>query len=213
MRRGLFITFEGGDGAGKTTLMDEIVKTFSSRGFSVLKTREPGGTPLGEDLRRLVLQKREDVISPFAELCLFLASRAQHVFEVIRPALDLGKIVLCDRFHDSSVAYQGIARGLGLEEVSHMSSFIAEGLQPDLTFYLDVPPAVGLQRVKGSRLEDRLESEEIAFHEKIREAYLLIQKMHPHRMRLLNGLQPSREVYGEAMCILDPLVTYTKCDK
>ncbi len=145
-------------------------------------------------------------MSPRAELCLFLASRAQHVFEVILPALNQGKIVLCDRFHDSSVAYQGIARGLGASEVAHMSSFIAEGLQPDLTFYLDVPPAVGLQRVKGSRSEDRLESEEIVFHEKIRQAYLEIQKNNPHRMKRLDGLKSSREVYAEAMDILNQYV-------
>ena len=186
--------------------MDEIAKTAASRGLSVLKTREPGGTHLGEDLRQLVLQKRDDAVAPLAELCLFLASRAQHVFEVIRPALELGKVVLCDRFHDSSVAYQGIARGLGAAEVAHMSSFIAGGLQPDLTFYVDVPPIVGLQRVKGARPEDRLEAETLSFHEKIREAYIAIQKSHPQRIRLLNGLLSPREVYRQAIRILDPLL-------
>ncbi len=206
MKRGLFITFEGGDGAGKTTLINALANTLTSRGLSVLKTREPGGTHLGEDLRNLVLQKREEKVSPFAELCLFLASRAQHVFEVIRPALEAGQIVFCDRFHDSSVAYQGIARGLGASEVASMSSFVTEHLQPDLTFYLDLPPSIGLERVKGARQEDRLESEAIAFHEKIRAAYITIQKENPTRVKKIDGLLSSSQVYEEAIHILDPLI-------
>lgn len=205
-KRGLFLTFEGGDGAGKTTLIDGIARHLAGKGFSFIKTREPGGTSLGEEVRSLVLKMRSEAMSPFAELCLFLASRAQHVFEVIEPALHQGKVVLCDRFHDSSVAYQGIARGLGGKEVAHMSSFIAGNLQPDLTFYIDVPPAIGLERVKGARSQDRLEAEEVAFHEKIRAAYLSIHKEHPHRMRLLNGLLSPQEVLHQAIQIVDTVL-------
>lgn len=205
-KRGLFITFEGGDGAGKTTLIDGISRHLVKKGFSWMKTREPGGTELGEEVRHLVLKLRTHSISPFAELCLFLASRAQHVSEVIEPALNEGKIVLCDRFHDSSVAYQGIARSLGAEEVFRMSSFVSHHLQPDLTFYIDVPPSIGLERVKGARSQDRLESEGVTFQEKIREAYLSIQKKEPQRMRLLNGLLSMEEVLKEALSIVDEIL-------
>ena len=133
----LFITFEGGEGAGKTTLINSIVDAILAHGRRVVKVREPGGSSLGEDLRTLVLRHSEP-ISPYAELCLFLASRAQHIFEVIAPALKAGKIVLCDRFNDSSIAYQGSARGLGMGRVSEVCAFFSQGLTPDLTLYLDI---------------------------------------------------------------------------
>src|SRR5260221_14604324 len=135
--RGLFITFEGGEGAGKTTLIEEIARQLASEGYSVLKTREPGGTKLGEHIRAILLQHTEPV-SPYSELCLFLASRAQHILEVIGPALEAKKIVLCDRFNDSSIAYQGAARGLGMDKGAEFCEFISQVLQPNLTLYLDL---------------------------------------------------------------------------
>src|SRR6187431_1687241 len=150
MKRGIFITIEGGEGAGKTTLIESLYQHLLGLGREVLKTREPGGTPLGEEIRKILLHSTGPV-SPYAELSLFLASRAQHISELIAPALAAGKVVLCDRFNDSTIAYQGMARGLGMEEVAAVCRFICAGLEPQLTLYLDIDPAVGLSRAKKSR--------------------------------------------------------------
>jgi dTMP kinase len=198
----LFITFEGGEGAGKTTLIEGLFRHLTIDGHSVLKTREPGGTKIGEQIRSLLLENRSEKVSPFAELSLFLASRAQHVAEVIRPALDAGKIVLCDRFNDSSIAYQGMARGLGKEGVEQACLFFSEGLVPDLTFYLDIDPSMGMNRVKRARTQDRIESEGLSFHIKIRNAYLELAKQSPQRIKILDASLPKERVYQEALHLL-----------
>ncbi len=205
LRQGIFITFEGGEGAGKTTLIEELARYLSQKGRRVLKTREPGGTKLGELIRSLLLQHKEP-LSPYAELCLFLASRAQHISEVIGPALEKGEIVLCDRFNDSSVAYQGAARGLGMEKVAEMCAFISQGVQPNLTLYLDLDPEIGLQRAAKERAQDRIESETLFFHRKIREAYQEIHKAEPQRFRLLDATLPPKRVFEEAMKWIEPYV-------
>lgn len=203
-RRGFFLTFEGGEGAGKTTLMAALETTLLQEGFSVLRTREPGGTPLGDAIRQLVLHHKE-AISPYAELSLFLASRAQHVQEVIKPALERGMLVLCDRFNDSSVAYQGAARGLGVEAVSQFCTFASQGLVPDLTFYLDIDPAVGLARAQSARgSKDRIEEETLSFHQKIRAAYHQIEKREPLRFHRLDGALSPELVYQKALFLLRP---------
>jgi dTMP kinase len=202
MSRALFITFEGGEGAGKTTLIEKIAKRLAEEGRPFLKTREPGGTKLGDQLREIVLHHKGGAISPYAELSLFLASRAQHVFEVIQPALKSGKIVLCDRFNDSSVAYQGFARGLGMEKVQEVCTFLSEGLVPDLTFYLDIPVSAGLRRTKNRSGHDRIELETIEFHESIRTAYQKLYREHPNRIHLLNAENPPHVVFEEAMRVL-----------
>jgi dTMP kinase len=201
----LLVTFEGGEGAGKTTLIEKVAQKLQSLGVSVLKTREPGGTALGEMVRNILLHKAEVPISMHAELCLFLASRAQHLEEVIKPALKQQKVVLCDRFNDSTIAYQGAARGLGMEEVAHVCRFISGGVEPDLTFYLDIEPSLGLKRAKhrGSG-QDRMETEALLFHQKIREAYLLLHARHPKRIRLIDALQPEADVFLQAMHYLEP---------
>jgi dTMP kinase len=196
--KGLFVTFEGGEGAGKTTLIERLEKYFLSQGRSVLRTREPGGTPLGEEIRKILLHHKGP-LSPYAELALFLASRAQHVQEVIRPAIERGEIVLCDRFNDSSVAYQGMARGLGMQEVAQVADFLSEGLKPDLTLYLDIDPKEGLRRAGNARAQDRIESETLAFHTKIREAYLEIARKEPKRFVLLDASKSPDEVFKEAL--------------
>lgn len=202
LRKGLFITFEGGEGAGKTTLINELSKKLNELGLRVIITREPGGTKLGEEVRSILLDHNEDMpICPRAELCLFLASRAQHVEEVIAPSIEEGKIVLCDRFHDSSVAYQGVARGLGKDSVFRFSSFSAKELKPNLTFYLDVDPKVGLKR--GSQKHDRIESEDISFHESIRKAYLDLAKEDPTRLHVIDALQSPKEVSKLAFMIIE----------
>jgi len=206
LREGLFITFEGGEGAGKSTLIEEMAMQLASTGYEVLKTREPGGTKLGEHVRQILLQHSHEKVSVYAELCLFLASRAQHISEVIGPALEARKIVLCDRFNDSSVAYQGAARGLGMEKVAAFCDFISEGLEPQLTLYLDIDPELGLSRAKKSRAQDRIESETLAFHSKIREAYLSILKESPRRFHRLDASKAPIEVFNEAMKQVNPLL-------
>jgi dTMP kinase len=202
---GLFITFEGGEGAGKTTLIERLAKTLAEEGRRVLKTREPGGTKLGEHIRAILLQHTEE-ISPYAELSLFLASRAQHILEVIGPALEEGKIVLCDRFNDSSVAYQGAARGLGMEKVSAMCEFISQGLQPNLTLYLDLDPELGLSRAAKARTQDRIESETVMFHQKIRQAYIEIHKADQRRFHLVDATLPPERVFKEAFTLIKSIL-------
>lgn len=203
--RGLLITLEGGEGAGKTTLIESIVKELASQGHNVLKVREPGGTGLGEQIRSLLLH-HTGAMSPYAELCLFLAARAQHIAEVIEPALSEGRIVICDRFNDSSVVYQGVGRGIGADQVRTLCNFMTQGIHPNLTLYLDVPPEVGLARLTKAREQDRIEMETIDFHQKIRRAYLAIQKSEPGRFCILNGENAPLEVFKEAMRCIHPLL-------
>jgi dTMP kinase len=205
LKQGLFITFEGGEGAGKTTLIEQISRKLAEEGYNVLRTREPGGTQLGEHIRAILLQHTE-AVSPYAELCLFLASRAQHILEVIGPALEEGKIVLCDRFNDSSIAYQGAARGLGMERVAEFCEFISQGLRPNLTLYLDLDPELGLSRAAKARKQDRIESETIMFHKKIREAFIAIHKGDQHRFRLVDATLPPERVFQEAMKFIHPVL-------
>lgn len=206
MTSGLFITFEGGEGAGKTTLISQIAQKLTGDGFTVIRAREPGGTELGEQVRHILLHKSEVKISPYAELCLFLASRAQHISEVIGPALKKNYIVLCDRFNDSSIAYQGAARSLGMTNVSAFCDFISQGLQPHLSFYLDIDPTIGLARAMKDRPQDRIESETIVFHQKIREAYHQLHELHPQRLRLLDATNSPEQVFAQAMTLIQPLL-------
>lgn len=205
LKSGLFITFEGGEGAGKTTLIDEVARYLTSEGYPFLRTREPGGTKLGEEVRNILLH--QGAMSAYAELCLFLASRAQHIAEVIGPALEQKKIVLCDRFNDSSIAYQGAARGLGMEKVAEFCEFISQGLKPHLTLYLDIDPELGLTRAKNTHAHDRIEAETIAFHERIRQAYIAIHNADPHRFHLIDATESPTGVYKEAMRHLLPLLS------
>lgn len=205
-KRGWFFSFEGGEGAGKSTLIASLAKVCKERGYETLVTREPGGTSRGEAIRKLLLQKElpgEAPLSPYAELALFLASRAQHVAEVIRPALNRGAIVLCDRFNDSSVVYQGVARGLGKEAVAHVAHFLSEGLEPDLTFYLDLDPKIGLKRAEQRQAADRIEAEKETFHEKVRQGYLDLIKEHPERLFLLDASMEKEEVFASALDAVD----------
>lgn len=196
MKKGFLITFEGGEGAGKTTLIESVEKKLIEKHFKLLITREPGGTLLGEHIRELLL-KKENKISSKAELCLFLASRSQHISDVIKPAIKKNKIVLCDRFNDSSIVYQGHARGLGIDEVIKFSSFIIEDTVPDLTLYLDIDPKVGLARVQSKY--DRIESEKLSFHQKIREGFHILANKFPDRVKILDASKFKDEVFENAM--------------
>lgn len=185
-----FITVEGGEGAGKTTLIDLLVKELTARGADVVRTREPGGTVLGNEIRGWLLNKKGAVrIDDKAELLLFLAARAQHIEEVIAPAIASGKTVVCDRYNDSTVAYQGAGRGLGVDYVRELCNQVCAETLPDLTFYLDVDPSIGLQRTQRAVKEnaaagevDRIESEALEFHKKVRNAFLAMARAEPNRI-------------------------------
>lgn len=198
------ITFEGGDGAGKTTLIESLYQTLKARGRRVLKTRAPGATPAGQAIRALLLNQGEIPLSPRCELLLFLADRAEHVQQVIRPALERGEIVLCDRYNDSTIAYQGAGRKLGVEEVSRLCEFASHGLHPSLTLYLDLDPVIGLERVRAAGQEkDRIEAEALRFHQEVRNAFLEIAKRQPQRFRVIQASQPREKVFEDALRIID----------
>ncbi|MGP0224935.1 MULTISPECIES: dTMP kinase [unclassified Paenarthrobacter] len=187
---GLFIAFEGGDGAGKSTQAARLFDALEARGLSVLRTREPGGTPIGEKLRSLVLDHGHGTIDARTEALMFAAARAAHASQVIRPSLAAGTIVITDRYIDSSVAYQGAGRGLGAAEVLSLNQWATEGLRPDLTVLLDVEPSHGRQRrTAGDATEDRLESEPDDFHLAIRKAFLDLADQEPARYLVLPANQ------------------------
>lgn len=201
IKPGTFITIEGGEGAGKTTLISHLYHELSNQGFSVITTREPGGCALADALRILLLTPPEGVSpSDRAELFLFLAARAQHIDEVIVPALKAGKIVICDRFNDSTVAYQGYARGFGPEKVRGLCLEASNGREPDLTLYLDIDPDIGLARTVGDL--DRIELEKIAFHHKIRGGFQAIAEQNPERIHVINASQSAPEVAAAATKIV-----------
>ena len=180
---GLFITFEGVEGAGKTTQIQRLKAALEVSGKTVCVTREPGGDPVAEGVRTLLLSTE---MSSRAELLLFLASRAQNVERVIRPQLALGNTVICDRYIDSSVAYQGVARGLGAKTVQDLNRFATGDLKPDLTVLLDLDPEVGLSR---QQTRNRMEAESLAFHRKVREGFLEVAANNPTRFLILDALQ------------------------
>lgn len=199
-KAGCFITFEGGDGAGKTTLIETVYHYLEKTGLSVIKTRAPGGTRVGETIRSLLLTKTEVPLSDRGELFLFLADRAQHVQEIIRPALESGSVVLCDRYNDSTVAYQGTARGFDPVWTRSLCDFATHELQPDLTLYLDIDPKIGLSRAAGvANDKDRIESEGIAFHEKIRKAFHKIAKQDPERFKIIDASVSPADVFEQAL--------------
>ena len=204
MRQPLFITFEGGEGVGKSTVIDRLEKELQSQGYSVLKTREPGGTALGEKIRSRLLNHDEQVqIGKHAELLLFLAARSQHIEEVIQPALAEGKIVLCDRFNDSSIAYQGSGRELGIRYVQELSGLCCHGLKPDVTFFLDLDIHTGLTRAAKVGESDRIESEQDAFHQRVRKAFREIAREEPERFHILDASKSKEDVFEDAMYILE----------
>lgn len=206
VQRGLFFTFEGIEGAGKTSHARRLAQTLKKKGLKVVLTREPGGTHLGREIRRLLLSPRLSP-TPRAELYLYLAERAQHVEETIRPALLEGSIVISDRYADGSVAYQGAARGLGVGWVRELSDWASGGLQPDLTFLLDAPVEVGLDRVRArGRDRDRLEREALSFHRRVRRGYLEIAAHAPERIRLIRTDGPREDVAARVLRAAVPLL-------
>lgn len=205
---GLFIAFEGGDGAGKSTQAALLAEALESRGLTVLRTREPGGTPIGEKLRSLVLDHGHGHIDAHTEALIFAASRAAHASQVIRPALERGEVVLTDRYIDSSVAYQGAGRKLGTDAVRSLNEWATSGLQPDLTVLLDVDPAVGRRRrTAGDAAEDRLESEADEFHTTIRDAFLELAASRPATYLVLPAHLPVHDIAAQILARLESLLT------
>ncbi|THJ65083.1 dTMP kinase [Arthrobacter echini] len=197
---GLFIALEGGDGAGKSTQVSLLCRALEEDGRNVVRTREPGGTPIGETLRSLVLEHGHGEIDARTEALLFAASRAAHVHQVIVPALTRGDVVVCDRYIDSSVAYQGVGRDLGARAVLDVNLWATDGLRPDLTVLLDVDPAEGRsRRTAGRPGEDRMESEPDGFHARIRAAFLELAQADPDRYLVLSAAASTEEIHAAVL--------------
>jgi len=197
--RGVFITFEGGEGVGKSTNIAFLEDYLTSRGVELVVTREPGGTRIGEEIRRLLLEVREDAVAPMAELLLIFAARAQHIAEVIEPALGSGKWVLCDRFTDATYAYQCGGRGLDAQQVRTLETLVQGELRPDCTILLDAPVATGLDRANGRGELDRFELEQEVFFERVRATYLRLAREGGGRYRVIDASLPLEEVQKQLL--------------
>ena len=195
-----FITFEGGEGCGKSTVLKAIKERLESEGVSVVLTREPGGTPIAEQIRNVILDKANTAMDGRTEALLYAASRRQHLVEKIWPALQEGKTVLCDRYLDSSLAYQGGARGLGIDEVLSINLFATEGTYPDLTLLFDLEPEQGLARIAANqnREVNRLDLEKLDFHHQVRNNFLVLAKRYPDRYVIIDASQPLADVIEDA---------------
>lgn len=207
---GVFITFEGGEGSGKSTQIRRLVRRLQTGGAAVRALREPGGTRVGEAVRGILLDPSSAGLDPRAELLLYEAARAQLVAEVIEPALAAGEVVVCDRFYDSTTAYQGHARGLDLEEVARLNAAATAGLAPSRTLVLDLDAATGLTRAVGSGQADRLEAEDLSFHESVRAGFLAIAADDPQRVRVIDASGTADEVelrvWEAVLDLVDPVV-------
>lgn len=202
MKKAKFITLEGGEGLGKTTNLVFIQQWLAQHNISVLVTREPGGTALAEKLRQLLLENNAESISEKTELLLMFAARAQHIIQVILPALQRGDWVLCDRFTDATYAYQGGGRGLDLTTIAWLEQFVQAQLQPDLTLLFDAPVEIGMQRATKRGALDRFENQQVTFFNRVREAYLQQAQRHPERIKLIDASQPLPCVQHEIQQLL-----------
>ncbi|MFC0472859.1 dTMP kinase [Halalkalibacter kiskunsagensis] len=201
MSKGLFVTVEGGEGAGKTTVLDKIEVALKEKGYDVIRTREPGGIRIAEQIREVILDVAHTEMDSRTEALLYAAARRQHLVEKVIPALEEGKIVLCDRFLDSSLAYQGYARGIGFDDIRAINEFAICGSLPDLTLFFDVDPAIGLSRIKNDneREINRLDQEKMQFHRQVRKGYYKVMDVYPDRIKLINANQEIEDVFFDAM--------------
>ena len=197
----MFITLEGPEGSGKTTAVESTVQKLKEMGYEIVRTREPGGTPISEEIRNVILDKKNTSMDSRTEALLYAASRRQHLVEKVWPALKEGKIVICDRYLDSSLAYQGGARGLGIDEVLNINLFATENTWPDLTLLFDITPEEGLKRIaaNANREVNRLDLEKIEFHNKVRESFLLLAKRYPERFVIIDASKSRDEVAKQTL--------------
>jgi len=208
----MFITLEGIEGSGKTTQISRLVELFEARGIECVATRQPGGTRIGETIRSILLDPANSTLEPLAELLLYMADRAQHINELIRPALKEGKAVVCDRYFDATLVYQGFARGLSIELIGQLHQLLFDDLKPDVTLLLDLSPQVGLNRAwqqlnNGQRSgdESRFEAEAVAFHEKVRAGYLKLARLEPDRFRVIDAAQNQDQVFAAISKVVSSL--------
>ncbi len=200
----MFITIEGPEGSGKTTAVDTAVKELEKMGYQIVRTREPGGTPIAEQIRNVILDKNNTAMDQRTEALLYAASRRQHLVEKVWPALKEGKIVVCDRYLDSSLAYQGGARGLGVDKILNVNMFATEGTFPDLTLLFDLQPEVGLARIAANsdREVNRLDLEKLEFHTKVRNTFLELAKRYPERFVVIDASQSREEVAKKTLEVM-----------
>jgi dTMP kinase len=200
VKNGMFITFEGPDGAGKSTIIGMVANELKD----ALLTREPGGIDIAEQIRRVILDKENTAMDPRTEALLYAAARRQHLMEKVKPALEEGKMVLCDRFVDSSLAYQGFARGLGMDEVFTINQFAIEQMMPDLTIYFDIEPELGMKRINKNkgREVNRLDLEDLDFHYKVRQGYHILRERFPERIVTIDASGTIEEVFTSTMQVL-----------
>ncbi|KPU27511.1 thymidylate kinase [Caloranaerobacter sp. TR13] len=204
--KGIFITVEGPDGSGKSTQIRLLEEYLKDKGYNVVVTREPGGTRISEDIRKIILDTSNTDMSPYTEALLYAASRAQHVYETILPALKEGKIVICDRFVDSSLVYQGFARGLGIEKIKEINDFATEGLKPDVTLFFDIDIDTALKRIGNRTTKDRLDKENIEFHRKVYEGYMKIKEIYSHRIEVINAAYDIENTFKQVKSVIDRLL-------
>ncbi len=198
------ITLEGGEGSGKTSILKLMADILEQQGHQIVCTREPGGIEIAEQIRQVILDRNNSSMDPRTEALLYAAARRQHLVEKVIPALDAGKIVLCDRFIDSSLAYQGYARGIGIEEIYAINKFAIDDHMPDLTLYFDVEPQVGLARIEkdAGREVNRLDVESMKFHEAVREGYQLLVNQYPERIQVIDASKNIATVLADALAIV-----------
>lgn len=205
--KGIFITLEGPEGSGKTTVSNIITEKLKKEGYKVLQTREPGGIDIAEQIRRVILDKKNTAMDSRTEALLYAAARRQHLVEKVQPAINDGYIIICDRFIDSSLAYQGVARGLGIEEVYNMNLFAIEDVMPDLTLFFDISYLEGLKRIKNNDREtDRLDNESNKFHKTVYEGYIEICDMYPNRIKKIDASKDVDTVVNQAYEIIKELL-------
>tara|TARA_B110000196_G_scaffold42151_1_gene32414 strand:+ start:7923 stop:8543 length:621 start_codon:yes stop_codon:yes gene_type:complete len=204
---GKFITIEGSEGVGKSTNIEFISKYLNSRDITTLETREPGGTKIAEEIRQVLLTTKGETVPEIAELLLFFAARSFHVENLIKPAINQGHYVICDRFSDATVAYQGYGRGFNIQDINTIASWVHEKMQPDLTILLDAPAEIGMQRAKQRGTMDRMESEDISFYERVRNGYLTLASEHKERFVVIDASQALKSVQTEIAFHLDVLLT------
>lgn len=204
--KGLFISVEGTDGAGKSTQIDLLLEYLKAKGVDVIYTREPGGTYISEKIRNIILDTDNEGMTGECEALLYAASRAQHVREKIVPALNEGKMVICDRYVDSSIVYQGVARGLGIDEVKAINDFAIGGVMPDLTLFFDLTVEESVKRKKNMGSLDRIEKESFDFHKKIYDGYVALAESDPERIKRIDASKPVEEVHAQVLKVLEGLI-------